>query len=159
NIQKPMVLDMFANVCSKPPAWWQLKRKVTRDWTGGIDARSTRIDMANLLSPFNSAAKIKEQSPIFADIHSFLLSIEAPVCPFPVDSRLAQRGQKLFVENCVKCHGTYGLGGSYPSKIVPVGVVGTDRTLADAITKRNLDYFNTSWFAQQPDPEGRPMKV
>jgi mono/diheme cytochrome c family protein len=159
NIQKPIVLDMFANVCSAPPAWWLLKRKTTRDWTGGIDARSTRIDMANLLNPLNSAARIKEQASVFDDIHSFLLSIPAPAYPFSINSALASRGQKIFGATCAKCHGTYGPGGSYPNKIVPPGIIGTDRTLAEAISKRNLDYFNSSWFAQQLAPDGKPMKV
>jgi mono/diheme cytochrome c family protein len=159
NIQAPIELDLFSNVCSQPPAWWLLKRKITRDWTGGIDARSMRIDMTNLLSPLNSGARIKEQTALFADVHSFLLSIQSPAYPFPVDQAVAARGHKLFLDNCARCHGTYGPDGSYPNKVVPLGVIGTDRMLADAITKRNLDYFNQSWFAQQTDDGGKPMKV
>jgi hypothetical protein len=96
----PAALDMFDNVCSDPPAWWLLKRKTTRDWTGGIDARSTRIDMANLLTPLNSGARIREQEPIFAEIHAFVLSVQPPRYPFAVDGERAARGKKLFVETC-----------------------------------------------------------
>ena len=159
NSQKPVTLDLFQNLCSDPPAWWLLKKKVTRDWTGGIDARSTRVDMANLLSPLNTGARIREQEPVFADIHAFLLSIEAPRYPFPVDHDLAARGQRLFVETCARCHGTYGPGSTYPNKIVPLGVIGTDRTLAEAVSERNIAFFNKSWFAQQLDADGQPIRV
>jgi processive rubber oxygenase RoxA-like protein len=159
NLRRPVALDMFDNLCSDPPAWWLLKKKTTRDWTGGITADSTRIDMANLLTPLNSAARIKEQEGTFKDIHAFLLSIQPPVYPFPVDSSLAARGRHLFAERCMKCHGTYGPGGSYPNKIVSLGVIGTDRTLAEAISQRNLEFFNQSWFAQQIGKDGKPIRV
>jgi mono/diheme cytochrome c family protein len=159
NLQKPIDLDLFDNVCSDPPAWWLLKRKVTRDWTGGIDVRSTRIDMANLLTPLNSGARIREQEPVFADIHAFVLSVQPPRYPFTVDAARAARGQKLFTATCVRCHGTYGPGGHYPNKVVALDTIGTDRTLAEAISKRNLDYFNQSWFGRQKGPDGGHYQV
>src|SRR5207302_3754184 len=117
-----------------------LKKKRTRDWTGGIDARSTRIDLANLLSPFNSGAYIKQHAADFADIHAFLLTVEAPRYPFPVDAKLASRGQGLFARHCARCHGTYDKTPTYPNKIVSLDVIGTDPLLAKAITLRNLDH-------------------
>jgi Cytochrome c len=155
----PQVFDVFENVCSDPPAWWLLKRKTTRDWTGGIDVRSTRIDMANLLTPVNSGARIREQEPIFADIHAFVLSIQPPPYPFPVDRERAARGERLFVHTCARCHGTYGPGGRYPSKIVSLETIGTDPTLARAISPRNLAYFNKSWFSQQAGKDGKPYQL
>src|SRR5262249_30737404 len=61
NLRKPASLSYHRDVCSDPPAWWLLKKKKTRDWTGGIDARSTRVDMINLLTPLNTPAYIKKQ--------------------------------------------------------------------------------------------------
>src|SRR5438270_225911 len=97
NLRKPVRLDLFADLCSDPPAWWLLKKKRARDWTGGVDARSTRVDMANLLSPFNSGTYIKQHAGTFADIHAFLLTVQAPRYPFPIDAGLAGRGRGLFV--------------------------------------------------------------
>jgi mono/diheme cytochrome c family protein len=159
NLQKPVDLDLFQDVCSRPPAWWLIKRKQTRDWTGGIDARSARIDMANLLHPLNGAEYIKKQEPVFADIGAFVHSTEAPRYPFAVDAKVAARGREVFENHCSRCHGTYGPGGKYPNKIVPLDTIGTDPVLADAISARNLEHYNTSWFAQQLGPDGKRYQV
>jgi mono/diheme cytochrome c family protein len=158
NLQKPVDLDLFADVCSDPPAWWLIKKKKTRDWTGGIDARSTRVDLLNLLSPFNGAATIKQHETVFADILAFLHSVEAPRYPFPIDARLAEHGQEIFDTHCAQCHGTYGPGGRYPNRIVPLEKIGTDPVLAEAISPRNLEHFNKSWLAQELGPDGKPYR-
>lgn len=152
-------LDMARDVCSKPPAWWLLKKKTTRDWTGVVAAGSTRVDLVNLLSPLNSGAYVKEQQPVFADIHAYLLTIPSPAYPFPVDRKLAAAGQKVFRRTCARCHGTYGPEGTYPNRIVPLAKLGTDPVLAEAITKRNETYFNDSWLAREPGPDGKPYRL
>ena len=83
NVQKPTTLGFSGQVASDPPAWWLIKRKKTRDWTGGIDARSTRVDMANLMSPLNSGEYVRKQEKTFADIEAFVRGIEAPAIPSP----------------------------------------------------------------------------
>jgi mono/diheme cytochrome c family protein len=159
NVIKRSTLEYSQNVCSRPPAWWQIKRKQTRDWTGSIDAHSTRVDMVNLLTPLNSAAKIKKHESDFADISAYLLTIEAPGYPFPVDTERAQQGRGIFAAHCAKCHGTYGPEGKYPNKIVPLGVIETDRTLALAASGRLIEIFNKSWFAREPGPDGRSIHL
>jgi hypothetical protein len=152
-------LDYHDNVSSDPPAWWLLKRKKTRNWTGGIDANSVRIDMINLLTPFNSAEHIKKHESTFADIHAFVLSVEAPKYPFPIDRPLADKGQAIFAETCARCHGSHGPKGEYPSKVVPLKTVGTDPTLAQAVAGKNMDYINRTWFAQEKGPGGGWYKI
>jgi mono/diheme cytochrome c family protein len=156
---EPAKLDFRNDVASKPPAWWLLKRKKTRGWTGGMDVRSTRVDMVNLLNPFNGAAYVKKQESVFADIHAFVLGVEAPRYPFPVDRARAARGRELFGRHCARCHGTYGPDGSYPNKVVGLDVIGTDPTMAEASTPKNVEYFNESWFARQVGPDGEPYQV
>ena len=147
-------LEYHDNVASDPPAWWLLKRKKTRYWTGGVDAQSIRVDMVNLLSPFNSAEHIKKHETTFADIHAFVMSVQAPKYPFPVEPALAEKGRAVFLENCARCHGTYGSSGEYPNKIVPLKTISTDPTLALAVGGKNMDYFNQSWFAQEKKADG-----
>jgi mono/diheme cytochrome c family protein len=157
DLQKPVKLDYFKGVSSDPPAWWLLKKKKTRDWTGGIDVRSTRVDMANLLTPLNTGEYIKNQETVFADIGAFLLTIEAPKYPFPINKELAARGEELFVATCAQCHGTYGREWTYPNKIVPLAKIGTDPALAETFSQKNLDYYNNTWFAKELSPDGKPM--
>lgn len=159
NVQKPVQLSHRNDVCSDPPAWWLLKKKRTRDWTGAIDARSDRVDMAFLLTPFNSAETIKKQEPVFADIQAFVRSVEAPRYPLPVDDRLAGRGRDLYGEHCAKCHGAPGPNGSYPNKIIPLEKIGTDPNLVLALTAPLREYYNKSWFARQLGPDGTPYHI
>ena len=45
--------------------------------------------MSFLLSPVNSAAYIKSQEDTFKDIRAYLLTLEAPKYPFPIDAKKA----------------------------------------------------------------------
>ncbi|MBM4069197.1 MAG: c-type cytochrome [Planctomycetes bacterium] len=159
NVQKPVSLDISDNVCSDPPAWWLLKKKKIRNWTGSVDMRAARIDMVNLLTPFNSSDHIKKQEPVFKDIHAFIMTVEPPRYPFPIDARQAARGRDIFNRACARCHGTYGPDARYPNKVVPLEDIGTDAALALAITRKNLDYLNKSWFAQEKGPEGQDFRI
>jgi mono/diheme cytochrome c family protein len=154
NLQQAIGLDFSEHVNSDPPAWWLLKRKQTRNWTGGVRVNSLRVDMVNLLSPLNSAAHIKKHESMFADIHAFIMNVEAPKYPFAIDATLAERGRGLFNDACARCHGTYGPGGKYPNKIVALDVVGTDPRLARSLTRKNIDHFNKSWLGKEKAPDG-----
>ena len=156
NLRSPVPLPYSKDVCSDPPAWWLLKRKKTRDWTGAIDVRSTRIDMANLLSPFNSADHVKKHEPVFADIAAFLLTVQPPKYPFPVDGTKAARGQVLFAEHCQKCHGTKE---SYPNKVIALDKIGTDPILCQSQTAQLADHFNKSWLAKEVGPDGTLIQL
>lgn len=135
------------------------EKKKTRQWNGGVDALSMRVDMVNLLTPFNSAAHIKKHESTFKDIHEFVLSVEAPKYPFPVDQALAGKGRILFEETCARCHGSFEPNAEYPNKVVSLEAIGTDPILAQAISEKNVVAYNTSWFAEEKTPDGKPIQV
>ena len=153
DIQKPEPLTYGRDICSDPPAWWLLKRKKTRDWTGGIDVRSTRVDMVNLFTPLNGGGYIKKQEGAFADISAFLQTVAAPKYPFPTDEKKATQGRGIFNETCARCHGTYGPGG------VPLDEIGTDQRLADSLTHDLTERLNRSWLARELGPDGKPYQI
>lgn len=159
NTGKKLPIEFSKDVLSDPPAWWLLKRKKTRNWNGGVLVNSTRVDMVNLLTPLNSAAHIKGHEKTFADIHAFVLTVESPRYPFSIDAKLADIGHGLFAKNCAKCHGTYGPGGTYPSKVVPLATLGTDPALVRSQTPHNIELFNKTWFAEERTPDGSYFKV
>jgi len=152
-------LEFTKDVSSDPPAWWLLKHKTTRNWTGTANVNWIRLDMVNLLTPLNPPERIKKHETTFADIHAFIMTVEAPKYPFEIDSALAEKGRGLFNENCARCHGTYGPRGKYPNKIVALDVIGTDPTLANAITNKNREAFNKTWFAQEKTVDGGVYQV
>jgi mono/diheme cytochrome c family protein len=159
NFGKSGPLPKFEHVSSDPPAWWLLKKKKTRNWMGLIDANSIRVDMPNLLSPFNSGEYIRKQEPAFADIHQFILSLEAPRFPFPIDPQKAHTGRAIFTQHCSRCHGTYGSDASYPNKIVTLETIGTDPLLAESITDKAVEHFNRSWLGREKGKDGKPIQA
>jgi hypothetical protein len=152
-------LDLSPNLCEDVPAWWLLKKKKTMYHTGSSDVRSVRTLMSFMLHPFNSADTFKQEEATFRDIQAYLLSLEAPKYPFPIDQALARKGEALFNETCSRCHGTYGANGTYPNRVVPLDIIGTDRTRYHGITQKWGNYYNKSWFAHEQTPDGKGYPV
>jgi mono/diheme cytochrome c family protein len=117
--------------------------------TGGANARSVRSIMQFMMSPLTLPGTFDQEEATFADIQQYLLGLEAPKYPFPIDGPLAARGEKLFTQTCVRCHGSYGPEGQYPNKIVPLKEIGTDPARFHGITERFVEYYNRSWFAKE----------
>ncbi len=147
-------------VCEDTPAWWHLKRKKTLYANGGVDARAVRSLMAFMLTPFNSGEYIKKQEPVFADIKEYLRTLEAPKYPYPIDEPLAARGKEVFAETCARCHGSYGKDGKYPSKVIPLEMIGTDPALAQAFAGSKAgEHYANSWFGQEKGPNGESYMI
>jgi len=149
----PMALGWHKFPDLDAPAWWLLKKKQTMYCDGGMAADSTRSMMQFLLVPGRPREKVTDAEGVWDDIRQFILSIEAPTYPFPVDSAMAAKGKAIFNERCAGCHGTYGPGGKYPNKIIPIERIGTDRVRFDAITDAARDHYNKTWYAEK-----RPAK-
>jgi hypothetical protein len=139
-------LDLHDDLCEDVPAWWLLKKKKTMYHTGGADARSVRSLMQFMMSPLNSADDIKRAEADFKDIRAYLLSLQPPKYPLPINRTLAAQGEELFRAHCARCHGTYGENSAYPNKIIPIEQIGTDRRRFDGITRKFADYYAKSWF-------------
>ncbi|HET9992277.1 MAG TPA: hypothetical protein VFQ65_27285, partial [Kofleriaceae bacterium] len=61
-----------------------------------------------------------------------------PAFPRPIDRRLADKGKRLFEDQCAHCHGHYGADGraiDYTEQVVPLEDVGTDPARAMAATE------------------------
>jgi mono/diheme cytochrome c family protein len=149
-------LDMRDDLCEDVPAWWLLKKKKTMYHNGSGDQRSVRSLMQFMLSPINPPEAFEQAEADFKDIREFLLSLEAPKYPLPIDANLAKEGAELFKSTCARCHGTYGPDGRYPNKIIPIDEIGTDRKCYDGISPKFGAYYAKSWFAK--DHLGVPSK-
>jgi hypothetical protein len=126
---------------------------------GFTDSRSVRANVTFFLAPIYDAKFIKQQESVIADIREYLLTLEAPRYPFPIDRPLAARGKPVFVENCSECHGTYGEGRHYPNRIVPADEVGTDPALATFNAASDLDYYRSSWLYRETGPDCEPYHL
>jgi hypothetical protein len=137
------------DLCEDTPAWWLLKKKKTMYYNGGGHARSVRTLMQFMMSPRNNRAAFEKEEATFRDIQAYLLTIEAPKYPWKIDGDLAGKGKELFVQNCARCHGTYGEKWTYPNKIIPLKEIGTDPNRYYGISEEFGRYYNKSWFAQE----------
>ncbi len=131
------------------PAWWNLRKKRTKYYTGYTSADSHRSNMQFLMGveefgPEEFAAK----EPMFRELHEYLKTLEPPPYPFPIDTEKADRGRVVFETTCATCHGTYGERWTYPNKIVPLDVVGTDPVLAENLTPGYIAHYNAGYFAE-----------
>jgi mono/diheme cytochrome c family protein len=145
----PVDLGLRDDLCEDVPAWWLLKKKKSMYYTGSNDARSVRSLMQFMMSPFNTASTIKNAEAAFADIQQFILSLEPPRYPFAIDQAQAGHGKGLFHQHCSRCHGTYGKDWTYPNKIVPLDVIGTDSTRFEGLSRESGRHFNRTWFAHE----------
>ena len=146
---KHLDLEIHDDMCEDVPAWWHLKRKKTMYYTGGGDARSVRSLMQFMMSPLNTASSFENAEPAFRDIQAYLLSLEPPKYPLPIDDKLAVKGKDVFEQTCSRCHGTYGDKPNYPNRFVPLDVIGTDPKRAQGLSEKFGRYYNQSWFAKE----------
>jgi mono/diheme cytochrome c family protein len=153
----PQNFPITPTMCEDAPAWWLLKKKKTMYHTGSTDARSVRSLMQFLLNPLNGPDYIKSLEPTFADIQAYLLSLEPPKYPFPIDRALAEKGRVLFEKHCARCHGTYGPQGTYPNRVVPLQEIGTDPVRATGVPEAAKRFYARSWFGRELDNQGQLM--
>ncbi len=149
-------LGLHPDQCEDVPAWWLLKKKKTMYHTGGANARSVRSKMQFMLTPVTPASAFDKHEAAFKDINEYLMTIEAPKNPHPIDKELAGKGEQLFRANCAECHGTYGEKWTYPNRIVPLKEIGTDPKRYEGIQDRFGEEYNKSWFAKE-EPKAYPV--
>jgi hypothetical protein len=142
-------LKICDTMVEDPPAWWLLKKKKTMYHTGASDSRSVRALMQFMLTPLNGPSDFHREEQTFRDIQAYLLSLQPPKYPLPIDQALADKGERVFAATCARCHGTYGEKWKYPNRIVPLDEIGTDRSRYDGLSQELGDYFNRTWFAEE----------
>lgn len=136
------------------PAWWLLKKKHAMFYNGFGRGDFGKFLMASNLLTVNDSAEANTVDRHIPNVLSWLLTLEPPKYPYPVDTVLAARGRLVFNASCARCHGTYGPLGDYPNLLIPEAIIRTDSLLY----KNNFQYpqfiewFNSSWFSSGPYP-------
>ena len=134
------------------PAWWLLKKKNAMFYSGNGRGDFARIMMASSLLTLQDTTKAREVDNKFSDVLAFINSIEPPVYPETLNETTLGAGEKIFTDNCSKCHGTYGSNETYPNLIVDLEEIGTDPFLLNVNFAYNnfIDWYNESWFSKAP---------
>lgn len=118
------------------PAWWLYRTRPTL-YADGFAAKGHRMLMQFLLVKENGPERFREWEDDFRHIEAWIEGLDPPAWNGPLDEALAARGQEVFATHCAECHGTYGAGRSYPDRVVPIDVIGTDQARLNALTSRS----------------------
>jgi cytochrome c553 len=142
-------LGLHDDICADVPAWWLLRKKRTMYATGATDARSVRSLMQFMMHPLNGPQAFHKAEPAFRDVLEYLVSMEPPKYPFPVDAAKAAAGAAVFKDTCARCHGTYGEKWTYPNKVVPLAEIGTDPNRHRGVGPLYGEAYVGSWFGKE----------
>ncbi|TDX00561.1 c-type cytochrome [Dinghuibacter silviterrae] len=136
------------------PAWWLLKKKHAMFYNGFGRGDFGKFLMASNLLTVEDTAEANVVDSHIPNVLSWLLTLEPPKYPYPVDAGLAARGKEIFTALCAHCHGTYGPEGAYPNLLIPEEIVRTDSFLYKSNFQypQFIDWFNNSWFSSGPYP-------
>ncbi len=151
---KPLLEIPKEVVPTDVPAWWLLKKKNAMFYNGfGRGDFGKFLMLSNILTVKDSS-EAREVNSHFGDVLAYLKSIQPPKYPKSVNSELVSEGEEIFINNCSKCHGTYGNAGSYPNLLIPASIIQTDSLLykGNQQNPQFVEWFNKSWFAQGQNP-------
>ncbi|HUB33420.1 MAG TPA: c-type cytochrome [Bryobacteraceae bacterium] len=76
----------------------------------------------------------------FGRVTDYLLGLQAPPFPFPIDKQKAARGAAVYQSTCASCHafGSQGVG-----QVEDIAQIGTDRHRLDSFSQGLVDRFHT----------------
>lgn len=141
------------------PPLWHLRKK-SRLYADGYIEKDSRVVMQFALAVENTGEMLRAWEPDFEQILAWMESTEAPTYPFPIDAGLAAQGRLHFEEVCADCHGTYGPGGAYPERRIPLDDVGTDPVRQRGVSRVFREWMRDSWLSREGeldvllDPDG-----
>ena len=76
----------------------------------------------------------------FKRVTDFLLGLKPPFYPFPIQKDSADRGKKIYDQECARCH---AFGGADTGQVEPIGNIGTDRHRLDSFTVELVEKFHS----------------
>ncbi|HEY6271670.1 MAG TPA: hypothetical protein VIX19_06700 [Terriglobales bacterium] len=75
----------------------------------------------------------------FQEVTDFLLDLQPPAFPFPIDQAKAGRGQAIYERECASCH---AFGQPQTGQVTAIDTIGTDRHRLDSFTEGLVDRFH-----------------
>ena len=133
------------------PPWWRMKKKTSMFYVGGGRGDHARIMMTASILCTSSVEESRAIDGYFADIRTWIASLDAPRYPYPIDQALAARGKPVFDATCSRCHGTYGASPTYPNRLISTREIGTDPVLASGAAQFGapfVDWYKKSFFGE-----------
>ena len=136
------------------PAWWLLKKKHAMFYNGFGRGDFGRFLMASNLLTVTDTSEAAEVDSHFNDVLAYIYSLQPPVYPKSINTKLADRGKIIFEASCAGCHGTYGKDADYPNLLISEETIQTDSLLysSNYSSPQFINWFNQSWFTTGDHP-------
>ena len=136
------------------PPWWLLKKKHAMFYNGFGRGDFGRFLMASNLLTVTDTSEAAEVDKHFNDVLAWIYSLQPPVYPQTINTKLAESGQLIFEASCSGCHGTYGKDADYPNLLIPEETIQTDSLLysSNYSSPQFVNWFNQSWFTTGDHP-------
>ena len=121
-----------------PQVWNQRPREhMWLHW----DGNNNQITQRNYAAAMAVGATPESVLPDnFKRITDYLLDLQPPKFPFPIDEAKAARGAAVFTRSCASCH---AFGSKQIGEVVDIADVGTDRHRLDSFSAALVDRFHT----------------
>jgi mono/diheme cytochrome c family protein len=117
-----------------PSIWLQQPRKGKQlHW----DGNNTVVEERNKSAAFGTGTTPPTIDLVaIGRIEQWLLTVEPPKYPYPVDPAKSIRGAAIYERYCTSCHGANGrdFSGELLGKVTPIRDIGTDRRRLDSYT-------------------------
>ncbi len=134
--------DELIGVVDFPSIWLQggERRSMKLHW----DGNNTSMEERNRSAAFATGANppILDR-PYLKQIETWLLGLEPPAFPGPIDQSLLATGKSIYADNCANCHGNSGRDFTAPcagkdepcvGEVMDIEIIGTDRARFDNYT-------------------------
>jgi mono/diheme cytochrome c family protein len=135
-LKQPMD-DTIGN--SDMPALWNQKSRVgmSLHW----DGLQTSLDEVFINSALGDGST-KKSYPMedLKRLQAWLMELQPPKFPFPVNQELAARGKQVYEQQCASCH---SVGQPKTGQVFPIDEVGTDRHRLDEWTQGSVNAYNS----------------
>ena len=120
------------------PAIWNQRPKegLYLHWDGNNNSLTERNYAAAMAVGATAHSVI---TPNFNKVTTFLLDLQPPAYPFPVDPALAAQGQAVWQANCASCH---AFGSALVGQVTPIQEIATDAHRLDSFTQALLNGFH-----------------
>jgi hypothetical protein len=130
--------DHSIGTADLPQIWNQRPREnLWLHW----DGNNNKLEERNYAAAMAVGATPKSVIPAsFKEVTDFLLDLQPPPYPFPVDEAKAARGKIIYERECASCH---AFGAPQTGQVTPIEVIGTDRHRLDSFTQQLVDKFHS----------------
>jgi RoxA-like, cytochrome c-like len=105
------------------------------------DGNNNKLEERNYAAAMAVGATPQSVIPAsFKEVTDFLLDLQPPRYPFPVDQTKAARGKVIYQRECASCH---AFGEPRNGQVTPIDQIGTDRHRLDSFTQQLVDKFHS----------------